>query len=70
MDGFFLENGPFKVKEDMTLELNPHSWHKVRPAWWRLGDCCASMRSDACAQHHTIGLRAPLYPSSASSSTY
>lgn len=27
MDGFFLENGPFKVHEDMSISVHPHSWH-------------------------------------------
>ncbi len=29
MDGFFLENGPFKVQEDLTLAVHPYSWHKA-----------------------------------------
>ena len=29
MDGFFLENGPFKVQEDMSIKVHPHSWHHV-----------------------------------------
>jgi hypothetical protein len=26
--GLFLENGPFKINEDMTLRLNPFSWNR------------------------------------------
>lgn len=29
MDGLFLEHGPFKVDENLKLNMNPHSWHKV-----------------------------------------
>jgi len=29
MDGLFLENGPFKVQEDMSVKVHPHSWHHV-----------------------------------------
>ena len=29
MDGFFLENGPFKVQEDMSINVHPHSWHNM-----------------------------------------
>lgn len=27
MDGLFLENGPFRVREDGTLDVNEHSWN-------------------------------------------
>jgi carboxypeptidase D len=26
MDGLFLENGPFRVKKDLSLEVNPGGW--------------------------------------------
>jgi hypothetical protein len=29
MDGLFIENGPFKLQGDSTIELNPHSWHNA-----------------------------------------
>jgi len=29
MDGFFLEHGPFKVLDDMSLSVHPYSWHHV-----------------------------------------
>lgn len=28
MMGLFVENGPFKVQQDLKVTLNPHSWHK------------------------------------------
>jgi carboxypeptidase C (cathepsin A) len=29
MDGLFLENGPFKLDDQLALHLNPHSWHHL-----------------------------------------
>jgi hypothetical protein len=29
LEGLFAENGPFKVQKDLSLELNPFSWHQV-----------------------------------------
>lgn len=29
MDGLFLENGPFKLDDQLSLHLNPHSWHHL-----------------------------------------
>lgn len=32
MVGLFLENGPFRIVNRTTIQLNPHSWHTT-PAW-------------------------------------
>ncbi|CAM9554051.1 unnamed protein product, partial [Phaeothamnion confervicola] len=29
MDGLFLENGPFKLRDASTLQTNPSSWHRT-----------------------------------------
>ena len=29
LEGLFAENGPFQVKKDMTLNINPFSWHQA-----------------------------------------
>lgn len=26
-DGFFLEHGPFRLSNDLSMSINPHSWH-------------------------------------------
>jgi len=29
MDGLWLENGPFKIDDQLSVTVNPHGWHKV-----------------------------------------
>jgi carboxypeptidase C (cathepsin A) len=28
MEGMFIENGPYTIKDEKTIKVNPHGWHK------------------------------------------
>ena len=63
MDGLFIENGPFRLKGKSTqsIEVNPHSWHKLGHAVYidqPIGTGLSAARSgrycknDACINRH------------------